>query len=44
MKKFEIYFSDLTEETQMELLKFYGVGNVNDTVYANAPICILEVE
>lgn len=44
MKVLEIYFSDLTEKMQEEVLNFYGAESVNDTVYANAPICILEAD
>ena len=41
MKKYEIYWNDLTEETQKELYKFLGNENGNYDIF---PLAVIEIE
>jgi hypothetical protein len=38
----EIYFRDLAEEKQKELLEFYEYGKPEDGNWDIAPICVIE--
>lgn len=44
MNSIEIYFSDLNEEAQKEVLKLYGIKKVEDGNLDIIPLCVLEVE
>jgi hypothetical protein len=43
-KTFEIYFSDLREETKKELLEFYDLESYLDGNFESCPLAILETE
>jgi len=43
-KSFEIYFSDLSPETQKRYLKFQGVSSAEDLNADILPLAIIEVE
>jgi hypothetical protein len=40
----EIFFSDLSERAQKEVLKFYGLDSAEDGNLDLIPIAVLEVE
>jgi len=44
MKQFNIYFEDLNEQTQQEVLKFYRLESAEEGNLNLSPLCILEVE
>jgi len=44
IKQFEIYFSNLNEDTQKELLAFYGMESEDDGNFDNLAIAILDYE
>ncbi len=43
-KSFEIFFDDLTEETQMGLLEFLDVDSKSDMNYEIIPVATVEIE
>lgn len=44
MKSIEIYFNDLNEEKQSEVLKFYDMQDESEGNWEVQPLAILEVE
>ena len=43
MKKLEIYFRDLTTETQEAVLELFGITSPEDANWDSFPIFVLEV-
>jgi len=43
-KQIEIYFADLTEQKQKEVLDAYGLQSADEENFDVAPLSILEVE
>ena len=43
-KTYNIFFMDLTETAQKELLDFYGLEYAEDAYWATTPLAVLEYE
>lgn len=44
MKQFEIYFSDLTQQTQKRLIDFYDIDSEEEGNFECAPIAVIDYE